>query len=135
MNSEFQPFSQALPLTTVKGSIQIEEAASSRVIGIGTLSGGCPGVRYSLHHLRDAVDAAIARLYPLGDQGDAGACSVDIQIVHPNYGIVGPTAPMLLISRPREGTEDVPCVMVAGRILDLDNPRTVRDAIEAREAV
>jgi len=133
MSSEFQPAGRTLPLTTVEGSIQIVEMAPSCVIGIGTLSGGCLGVQYSLQHLRDAIDAAIARLYPLGDSEDAGACSADIQIVHPNYGIVGPTAPMLLISRPREGAEDVPCVMVAGIIPDLDNPRIVRDAVEARE--
>jgi len=130
--SDLHPFDRSLPLTTVEGSIHIEAAAQSYIIGVGTLSGGCQGVRYSLVYLREAIDAAIARLYPLADPESPGPCPADLQIVHPNFGVHGPTAPMLLIVGPREGGEDVPCVVVAGIIPDLDNPRIVRDAIAAR---
>ena len=133
--TDLHPFDRSLPLTTVEGSIHIEAAAQSNIIGAGTLSGGCQGVRYSLVYLREAIDAAIARLYPLADpESPGGPCPADLQIVHPNFGICGPTAPMLLIVGPRDDSMERPCVAVAGIIPDLDNPRTVRDAVEARGA-
>jgi len=115
----------------VSGAIYVDAVARSNVVGAGAISGGCLGVRFGLQYLRDAIDAAIARLYPTEDREDLGYCPVDLQVVcseHQN------AAPLLVITSPERSADGLrQCVIVSGVLVDEADPRTVRDTIEARE--
>lgn len=65
----------------VSGAIYVDAVARSNVVGAGAISGGCLGVRFGLRYLRDAIAAAITRLYPAEDWEDLGYCPVDLQVV------------------------------------------------------
>ena len=117
----------AIPLSSVQGIIHIDAVAPSSVVGAGSLTGGCPGVRFDLYFLRDAVDAAIARLYPGETPEDLGHCPVDLQVVRSEYQ---GNAPLLVITSPKGGLRQ--CVTLAGIVVDGADPRTVQDAIAAR---